>query len=225
MGVFNFNIPEDEQLLTVAKAHWTSYLVVGFKVITASVVLGAAVTGLWPFWWENKWARIGLIVFIVGGVLYCLLDFWKRFLTTYLVTQCRVIDITQEKILRRVVTEINLEEIEEVIVRKTGGINKIFHKGNVLIKLNNKKGVLVLYDLKNPEQTKDTIVQLLEQTKEIINQKGEECNVTLQDNKTHSVPLSYAYYGDRKKRAEKNGNALSRTVRGNGLVVVKKKKK
>ncbi|MFH1183398.1 MAG: hypothetical protein V1690_04005 [Candidatus Moraniibacteriota bacterium] len=216
MGVFNFNIPEDEQLLVVAKAHWSSYLFSWLKVITAGVILGAILTFSWPFWWENKWGRIGLVIFIIAGAFYCLLDFWKRFLTTYLVTPCRIIDITQEKILRRVITEINLEEIDEVVLRKISGLNKFFHKGNVLIKLQNKKGILVLYDLKNPEKVKDEIISLLEETESIVSQKGEECNVILKDNCTHSVPLSYSYYGDRKERAEKNGS---------GLVVVKKKKK
>lgn len=103
-------------------------------------------------------------------------------------------------------------------------MNKFFHKGNILIKLKNKKGILVLYDLKNPEKVKDEITSLLEETESIVSQKGEECNVILKDDRTHSVPLSFSYYGDRKERAEKNGNALHRTVRGNGLVVVKKRK-
>lgn len=216
MGVLNFNIPEEEQLLVIAKTHWASYIFSWLKVAIAGVVLGAILTFSLPFWWENKWGRICLVIFIVAGATYCLLDFWKRFLTTYLVTPCRVVDITQEKLLRRVITEINLEEIDEVVLRKVSGLNKFLHKGNVLIKLKNKKGILVLYDLKNPEKVKDEINGLLQETESIVSQPGEECNVILKDNRTHSVPLTYSYYGDRKDRAEKNGN---------GLVVVEKNKR
>lgn len=214
MGVFNFDIAEGEQLLAVVKSHWTSYLLSWLKVIIAGIVLGAILTFSLPFWWENNWGRIGLAFFIVVGVSYCLVDFWKKFLTTYIVTPCRIVDITQEKILRRVITEINLEEVENVVLRKTGGFNKLFHRGNIIIELKNKKGILVLYNVGNPESVKDKITAVLQDTESIVSKGGEECNVVLKDDRTHSVPLTYSYYGDRKERAEKNDS---------GLVVVKKK--
>lgn len=234
MGVFNFNIAEGEQLLVVAKSHWTSYLFSWLKVIIAGAILNAILTFSWPFWWENKWGRIGLLIFIVAGVSYCLVDFWKKFLTTYIVTPCRIIDITQEKILRRVITEINLEEVGGVVLKKAGGLSKLLHKGNIIIKLKNKKGILVLYGVGNPEDVKEKIDTALQETKDIVSKEGKECNVVLEDNRTHSVPLAYSYYGDRKERAlnqsgsgrtEKNGSALHRTVQDSGLVVVKKSNK
>lgn len=225
MGVFNFNIAEGERLLAVVKSHWTGYLFSWVKLIAAGLILGATITVSWPFWWENKWGRIGLVVFIIFGVSYCLLDFWKRFLTTYIVTPCRIVDITQEKLLRRVITEITLEEIERVVLKKAKGLNKLFNKGNVIIKLKGQKGILVLYNVGDPENLKEKINSALQDAQNIINKEGEECNVVLKDNATYSVPLTYSYYGDRKERAKKTGNAPHRAARGNGLVVVKKDKR
>ena len=224
MGVFNFNLPEEERPLIVAKAHWVSYSFSWLKVILTGGILGMLITFSWPFWWENKWGRVGIVVFLVAAVLYCLLDFWKRFLTTYVVTPCRIIDITQEKILKRVITEISLEEIGDIIIKPGNWINKWLKKGNILIKLKDEKGVMVFYDILNPDKVKDILTGLQEETSSIINKKGEECDVIMKDDRKHAVPLTYSYYGDRQERGKKNGNGLHRTVRGNGLVVVKKSK-
>lgn len=199
----------------IAKAHWSSYLVLWLKILVAGIVLGLVLNFTLPLWWESRWGWIGIVIFVVGALGYIIFDFWNRFLTSYIITQCRLIDITQEKFFRRIITEIDINEIEEVIAKQRSWCDKIFKKGDVIIKLNEKKGVLVFYDVGNPARAQEILEDIKKETAEIIEKKGEECDVVLKDDREHKIPLSYSYYGEKAKM--KKGSS--------GLVVVKKKKK
>ena len=215
MGIFNFPIPQDEKTLFLAKIHWASYVYTWLKILLSGLVLGLALTFILPFWWENRWGRIGFIIFISGAVGYILYDSWKKFLTSYIITQCRLIDVTQEKFFRRVITEINTEEVDEAIVKQDSWWDKLFKKGNVIIKLNGQEGVLVFYDIKNPETVQNILEGIKKETREIVSKKGKECNIIMRDSKARHVPLSYSYYGDKKRRMKKKNGSL---------IVVEKKK-
>jgi len=215
MGIFTFSIPQEEKKLLIAKIHWSNYLIICLKLLIAGLLLAVILTFSQPFWWEGHWGRIGVMFFIAGAVIYAIFDFWKRFLTTYIITQCRLIDITQEKIFRRIITEVVVEEAEEIIIKNDSWLDKIFKKGDLIIKLKDKKGVLVFYSIKNPEIAKKILEGIKEETTKIVDKKGEECSVILKDNKTHNVPLSYSYYGE-KAEIKKDKD---------GLIIAKKKKK
>ena len=214
MGISTFSIPEEEKTLFIAKAHWSSYLVVWLKILVIGLVLGLVLSLTLPLWWKEHWGRIGIIVFVVGAFGYAIFDFWNRFLTSYIITQCRLIDITQEKFFRRVITEIDINEVEEVIVKQRFWWNKILNKGDAIIKLNEKKGVLVFYDVWSPARVQKILEDIKKETSEIIEKRGAECDVILKDDQEHKIPLSYSYYGERAEMKKS----------GSGIVVVKKKK-
>jgi len=214
MGIFTFSIPEGEKTLFITKAHWSSYLILWLKILAVGIFLGLVLNFTLPLWREGRWGWIGIAIFAVGALGYVIFDFWNRFLTSYIITQCRLIDITQEKFFRRTITEIDINEIEETIVKQRSWCDKIFKKGDVIIKLNEKKGVLVFYDVGNPARVQEILKNIKEETAEIIEKKGEECDVILKDDREHKIPLSYSYYGEKAKMKKGSG----------GLVVVEKKK-
>jgi|GEM_PF-1529204 len=218
MGIFNFSIPQEEKTLLVAKVYWMSYLTAWVKILITGLILGFVLTFCWPFWWENRWGRTGIIIFSSAAIIYVLIDFWKKILTTYIITRGRLIDITQEKIFRRVITEVGVDEVDKVVVKQRFWWDRVLGRGNVIIKLKSQKGVLVFYDVKNPETIKTILEDVEKETLEILDKKGEECGVILKDDKTHKIPLNYSYYG---KKANLN---QARPKKGkNGLMVVKKK--
>jgi len=214
MGIFAFSIPEDEKTLLIAKAHWSSYLAIWLKIIVGGTLLALVLNLLLGAWWESHWGRVGLIVVVAAALAYILIDFWNRFLTTYIITQCRLVDITQEKFFRRVITEIDLDEVEEVIVKQTWW-DRLFGKGHVLIKLKSDKGALAYYDIHAPERVREILEGVQKETTEIMGKEGKECDVILKDDREHKVPLSYSYYGEKAKQ-KKNGS---------GLIIVKKNAK
>jgi len=214
MSIFAFPIPEDEETLLIAKAHWSSYLTNWLKVIVGVAVLALILSFLFSGWWETRWGRIFLIVILALAFIYILIDFWNRFLTANIITQCRLIDITQEKFSRRVITEIDLDEVEEIIIKQSWW-DKLFGKGHAVIKLKNNKGVLVYYDVHNPEKVKEILEGVQKETSQIMEKEGKECDVILKDDQEHKIPLSYAYFGEKAKQKKNSG----------GLLIVKKNAK
>jgi hypothetical protein len=214
MSIFAFSIPEDEKTLLIVKAHWSSYLATWLKIVFGIAILALILTFALPGWWDNRWGRIGIIIGAAAALIFVVIDFWNRFLTTYIITQCRLVDITQEKFFRRVITEIDLDEVEEVIIKQTSWWNQLFSTGHAIVKLKDEKGVLVYYDVFKPERVREILEGMQQETSEIIEKKGKECDVILKDDREHKVSLSYSYYGEKAKH-KKNG----------GLIIVKKNAK
>jgi hypothetical protein len=213
--MFNFPLPQDEEPMLIAKSHWSRYLGDFLKTAGVLAILGIIVTLARNSWWEEKWGQAVIIIFSFGALIFLLISFWKKFLTTYIVTRCRLIDITQSKALKREITEITLDEIEETKAIKEGIMNRIFKTGRVAIRLKENRGVVVLYDVGNPEKIKETLDGIQEGVTDIMGRKSRECSVILEDSAEKKVPLSYSYYGDRAKRLG----------RKNGDLVIKRRKK
>jgi len=227
MGIFNFSFLDGEKPLLVLRTHWTSY----FNVCVGSVLLLVAFVGLltkiWPTWWENKWGVLGLVFVMVVDFLSLAVNLWKKFLTTYIVTNSRVIDITQEKILQRAITEISLSEIEEAKVKPQSWWEKINGRGNIILKLQDRKGTIIFYNIKDPEKTLETLKETKEAINKILRQEGEECNVLEQGEEEQKVPLTYSYFGEKGKTVENDDNDDSEgeEMKENGeLKIVKKNK-
>jgi len=222
MSIFAFSIPQDEKTLFIAKAHWSSYLAAWLKVIAGVAILGVGLNFLFSGWWQGHLGRIVLIIFLAAALAYALIDFWNRFLTTYIITQCRLIDITQERFFRRTITEIDLDEAEETIIKQTWW-DRLFKKGNVIIKLKNNKGVLVYYDVPNPDAVREILEGVRKETAGIMEKEGKECDVILKDDREHKVPLSYSYYGEKgEARPTRSNESGSAKKNGSGLIIVKK---
>lgn len=213
--MFNFPLPQDEEPLLIIKAHWSSYLSGFLKVVFAVTVPAVAVTLIRDFWWREKWGQAAVVILVFGALIYLLISFWKKFLTTYIITRCRLIDITQSGVLKREITEITLDEIEEARAIMRGLASKIFCTGRAAVKLKNGRGVVIFYDIKNPETVKEILEEVEKRVANIVGKRGRECNVVLKDNTVKKVPLSYSYYGE---RAERLG-------RKNGDLVIKEKKR
>lgn len=214
MSIFSFSIPQEENTLFIGKAHWSSYFSILIKTLAIGLIMFLILTFIWPSWWTSRVGKIGVVVLILSVFVYAIFDFWNRFLTTYIITRCRLIDITQEMFVRRVITEIDINEVEETIVKQRSWWDRLYHKGDVIIKLKENKGVLVFYDIANPTKVKDILEEINKETSEIIEKGGEECDVVLKDDKEHKIPLSYAYYGEKAKTKKTKS----------GLIIVKKKK-
>ncbi len=200
--MFNFSLPQDEELIAVIKCHWSSYLIVTLKVFFIEIALGLLLALIYPFWWEEKWGRISVLVLVLLAFVYLLVSFWKRFLTSYIITKQRLIDITQEKIFRREMTEIKIEDIEKTVVKKTGFFDKIFQKGRIVLQLKNEEGLLVFYEVKSPEKIQEIIEEMRKKITDILGKKGQTCNVILKDSKAEKIPLKYTYYGDKKENKD-----------------------
>jgi len=150
-----------------------------------------------PFWWNTREGKIALLIIGIIALVHIILNFWKKFLTAYIITPCRIIDVTQEKILSRIVTEINLEDIGEIRVKR-GLLGRRIH-----FKLKNNKGEIVFYNISHPVKIRDLILEAGSELSSRAQKEGEDCDVVLKDNRAYKVPLSYSYYGSKDEHFEK----------------------
>jgi len=199
MSILKFSLPEEEKPLLVIKMHWTTYFKVVLKFLIFGTVLGLTLFFVSPFWWEGSVGRIGLILFFLMGFLYLAFSWWKMALTNYIITPCRIIDITQEKILKRMITEIPIEEIAELKIKTRSKLESFLGRGSLIIKIIENKGVLVLYDIPRPEEALLKLEKLKNETKEIVEKEKLGCSVVIENNKEQKIPLTYSYFGEKGK--------------------------
>ena len=206
MGIFKFALPLDEEPIKIVRNHWVAGFKVLAKIVITGLILFAVLFFVFPFWWQTYYGRIGIFVFLIFATIFLVKDVWKKFSTFYIITGDKIIDVTQEKILKRVVTEIEMENIEKIKIKKNFVRRRIFGVGDLIFGLKNEAGILVFYNVKNPLEVKKTIQSLIREKDEIIGQKGEECKVVGNESAEEKVPLTVSYYGKKlKERNEKFG--------------------
>lgn len=203
MGILKFSLSEEEKPLFIARMHWSVYLRLLFYFLFFSFFLGLIIFFLMPFWWEDKFGRIGLLVFLSLGFLYILFKVWKMALTNYIITPFRIIDITQEKVLKRVITEIPLEEVCDFEVQEKNWFDKMCKKGSLVIKVAENKGKIIFHDIPEPEKAFLELEKIRKDKSEIISREKQPCSVILESNKIQKVPLTYSYFGV-KGKSDKN---------------------
>ncbi len=203
MSISNFSLPEEEKPLLVTKMHWATYLKAPRRVFVFVVFFGLMLSFIIPLWWESKVGSVGLIISLVIVIVYLLVEWWKIFLTTYIITPCRLIDITQEKLLKRVITEIAVEEVDEIKIKTQSSFEKLVKKGSLIFKLFEEKGILVFYNIPNPENAQKILEELKNEKLEIVGKEKQECSVVVQNNKSEKVPLTYSYFGEKGTIEEK----------------------
>lgn len=231
--MFNVSIPLEEKPTGIFKAHPLSYFFVVLKVILVSLFLLLILYFVWPDWWDNYYGKLVAYLIVFFLVLYIFIKFWKKFLGAYLITPCRIIDVTQEGFLKRTITEIDIEDVDRVKI-VTGLFQKIFKMGKIIIGLKEKKGILVFYDVKDPYYIEKLILEIKEEREKLLSKKGSECKIIMEENRAELVPLTYSYYGDKAKDHEKGERPNSKKKKNenkdkgenkDNIIVVKKNKK
>ncbi len=217
MAMFDFSLPLEEKPIKVIKIHWSAYLAVFLKIVVTGLILFSLLFLAAPYWWQNYYGRIGLLIFLGLAITYLIQDYWKKFLTAYIVTGDSLIDVTQEKILKRVVTEIEIQNIDKIKIKRNFLRKKILNVGEIIFGLKEEGGILVFYHSKNPKEIKKLIKSLVKEREGIVKRKGSECRVVEKESEAEKVPLTFAYYG--KKAEEKK-----RLTEEENLLLVKKDK-
>ena len=139
-----FNFPDkhpDEEILTIVRKHSVVYvkLVVGFLLL---VILPVSL--LLPFWfsshpfYENKIFNLGIILFaslyVLYGILYICIKWINEEFDIFIVTNERLIDITQISFFRRTEASTPLEHIQDITSDISGFVPTLFNYGDLDIK-------------------------------------------------------------------------------------------
>ncbi len=160
---------DDEKIYLVIREH---PILLWFRIalIVFLFIIGIAAQILVPriipdFFSELALGVISLLfyVYYLGLLLGSLLVFVFYYLSLQIVTDHRMVDVDQSGLFRRKVTEIQIENVEEVTSSAHGLLATIFNFGNVLVQTSSAQNEFQFENVARPEQVKKLILDIYEQ--------------------------------------------------------------
>jgi len=146
------------------------YLVLAFVPVAAWVLLGTRtdlfvdVTGV-----GYTLATLLLSAYaLVWGLLF-FVSWLNYYLDVWIITNERIINITQQRLFHRIVSEQKLYRVQDVTWQIEGVLGNIFKFGNVTIQTAGEQGKFTFEHIPDPEAVAKSVMDLLEQ---IENQMG-----------------------------------------------------
>lgn len=115
---------------------------------------------LFPLWQAGIFGIIAFGILILSAIILL----WRAYriwaFTILVITDLRIVDVDQNGLFDRVVTEVMYPEIEEVSYRTHGLIATIFNFGILKIRLKETSSDLEFHFVKNPSHVHDLINDL-----------------------------------------------------------------
>jgi uncharacterized membrane protein YdbT with pleckstrin-like domain len=120
---------------------------------------------LYPLW-QQGW--IGVVIFgalVISSFLMAWRTYfsWQR--TALIVTDQRLVDIDQHGFFNRLITEVDLNEVEEISFKVKGLVATIFRFGSVLIRTAGERADIFLRHVHQPIKLHHLLNDLMEETK------------------------------------------------------------
>jgi len=158
---------KSELVLDIIRKHWFSYVPFWFLavIMTAPLFLGLY------FWFGNMlaispgWQNIIILfvsvylLFIQGLLIFGFVDFY---LDVYIVTDRRIVDISQNGLFKRTISELNLRQIQDVNATVVGFAATLLHFGDVKIQTAGDKPNFVFQAIPHPYEISKKILDLHE---------------------------------------------------------------
>jgi hypothetical protein len=160
---------DDEHVLLILRRHWFTllgtflFLIVGFFI--PFIIVGAFGSFL------LKYSLLTLSLFIIF-LYYMFLWFMFSYqlmlyvLDIWVLTDCRLIDMAQNGIFNRIVSEVDLDKIEDVTVKITGAIPTFLNYGQISLQSAGTVDHFDFPDATNPERVREMITQAIKENKD-----------------------------------------------------------
>ena len=160
---------DNERIYLVIREHWVllagRLLVVVFLI---TVGLAARFFIPWLIAVANNSLFVSLLsllvnILVLGLLLGALLIFIYYYLSVQIITDMRMVDVDQHSLFKRNVTEIQIENVEEVTSTAHGALATLFNFGHVKVQTSGAEIGFVFENVPHPEQVKKLILDLYEQ--------------------------------------------------------------
>lgn len=158
---------ESELVLDIIRKHWFSYLIFWFLAIILSIPL---LIGL--YFWLWNWSVISpvwgnlIILFVSMYILsifailiYGFVDFY---LDVYIITDRRIVDIAQNGLFKRTISELSLRQIQDVNAAVNGFAPTLLHFGDIHIQTAGETPNFVFQSIPHPYEISKKILDLHE---------------------------------------------------------------
>lgn len=159
-----------EKIVFVLRRHWVTFLPISFLFI----VLALAPMGVYVIL-ESLFAEIlnnptvYPIAILFASVYYLsiYLFFYAQFIDFYLdmwiITNDRIVDVEQHGLFHRVITELDLFQIQDVTTQVKGIFSTLFGYGNVIVKTASTTTNIIFYNVPKPNHIREQLILLAEE--------------------------------------------------------------
>lgn len=158
----------DETTLLVLHRHWFPFAQEAFRILVL-IILPMVIWFGWTKLFNVSLDATSAWYVLVGmfGALYYLFlvillyGFWlDYYLDSFIVTNKRVVDIEQEGLFNRTVSEQPVDRIQDVTSEMKGVLSHIFRYGNVYIQTAGEEERFIFENVEDPELVVKTILSL-----------------------------------------------------------------
>lgn len=162
------NALENEKSVLFLRRHWIELLHVFFYLIVLvaipfALLFTTRLTGLnllqgtiAPF------VVVGLSIYAIFTFIIFITQFTDFYLDTWIVTTDRIINIEQHGLFSRLVSEVQLNEIQDVTSETKGFLETFLTYGDVYIQTAAERERFNFKNIDNPDSVKATIVKLVQ---------------------------------------------------------------
>lgn len=179
-GIYFPTQKEDEKVFLLIRKHWFVYSVFFFLMILMILPIIIIII-FWLYYPASINLQVGDMI-IVGMSIYLLLmlsfllfGFIDYYLDVDIVTDHRIVDIDQNGLFKRQISELHLRQIQDVHAKVEGFASTFFHFGDVYIQTAGEKNYFVFRSIPHPYTVAKQIISLHEQQIE-MDEKGISSN-------------------------------------------------
>lgn len=165
--IINFpGIESDEQIFIVARHYPLALLPTLVMIVVMTVLGGAAITlaGMGQIIPYNILIFTGS-AFLLFMLLFTMVEFFDFYFDQYIVTDRRIVDISQQRLFSRSVAELPLEDVEDVNAKTSGYFGTIFDFGDVEIQTAGSKPNFNFSKILHPTQVAAMVIDLSSQAR------------------------------------------------------------
>lgn len=156
---------ETEEILYIIRRHWFTYAIFWFVAILMAIpVIFVAIyyfghLGQLPDNTENL-IVIGVSVYILFGLGIMIYGFIDFYLDVYIVTDRRIVDIKQDGLFKRAISELNFRQIQDVNASVSGVFPTLLHYGDVFIQTAGELANFNFQSIPHPYEMSKIIIDL-----------------------------------------------------------------
>lgn len=157
-----------EEVRFVLRKHWFKYIPMLLLLLFMAIPLT-----ILSYYWYSSFGTIDPLygsLMIIGGASYALFilaillfGFVDYYLDVDIITDRRVVDIEQDGLFHRKISELGLDEIQDVSAKVDGPFATIFHYGDVLIQTAGTLPNFIFASIPHPYRVSKEIMDLHDQ--------------------------------------------------------------
>jgi ABC-type multidrug transport system fused ATPase/permease subunit len=174
---------ETEKIYLVVREHWVAFflkLLVWVFFAAALVLFNRFAGQNLPALYEGTWATITLLftqIYTLFLAVSLFLLFVIYYLNVQIITNIRIVDITQTGLFSHTISELHIDKIEDATSKTKGILGTIFNYGDVYIQTAGTVERFEFENVPNPAEIEKLILDLYEKNSNFAKEVSENNNI------------------------------------------------